>query len=122
MLLGLVCGCGGSSGLQEVSGTVKFKGAPLDQGTIRFQSAEAAGGSVIQNGKYVIPGKQGLKPGSYTVSISSGDTGKAVDTTAPPGESGAPAKERIPDEWNVNSKKTVEVKAAGPNKFDFDIP
>ena len=111
----------------EVSGTVLFKNQPLDEGTIRFEP-ETAGkgnvsGAIIKDGKYEVPRQQGLKPGMYKVMISSGEKGtKALITDQMPGESGPPAKERIPPEYNLETKQKVEVKTGQKNEFNFHIP
>jgi len=123
-----VSGCGdGPSGQSAVSGTVNFKGQPLDQGTITFmplsKETPTQSGTGIKNGKYEIPKDKGLAPGKYRVSISSGD-GKTPDPSsdAPPGPSGNfSSKERIPAKYNTESTQDVEVTRSGPNKFDFDI-
>lgn len=120
----ILFGCSGADdGRRELSGTVEFKGKPLDQGTIQFhpEGDGTFGGAPIENGKFSIDRKQGLKVGTYRVVISSGMPGKAAAEAAP-GESGPPAKERIPASWNVNSKQTVKVADSGPNVFEFKIP
>jgi hypothetical protein len=122
-------GCGDSAGgRQAVSGTVIFRGNPLDQGNIMFMlvSSEVPtrAGAGITNGKYEIAQMQGLVPGKYRVSISSGD-GKNPDGAADtlPGPSGNfSSKERIPRRYNIDSKFAVEVTREGPNKFDFNVP
>ena len=121
----LAVGCGKTDGRVGVSGTVTFKGAPLDQGTIQFIPTEAdgtPGGSPITNGNYSIPSEQGLKPGKYRILISSGDPGTA-ETPAVPGESGPPAKERIPPEYNRNSeqKPVIREVSADSDEINFDI-
>jgi len=118
-------GCGSNTGLYEVSGTVTFKGAPLDHGTIRLEPEDTKegrpGGSNIENGKFHIARERGLKPGKYRLFISSAEKGTvAVEET--PGISGPPAKERIPLAFNVNSKETIEVTADGKNNFKIKIP
>jgi hypothetical protein len=118
-------GCSKSDGRLAVSGTVNYKGAPLDQGTIQFIPTEANGthgGSAITSGKYSIPAEQGLKAGKYRIVISSGEAGTA-ETPAMPGESGPPAKERIPPEYNRDSEKKPVIRevAAGSTQIDFDI-
>jgi hypothetical protein len=117
-------GCGGGSGKQAVSGKVDFKGGPLDQGTISFTpldlSKGSSGGGDIKNGVYALPAEQGLLPGKYRVSISSADHIEKAESA--PGQSGPPAKERIPKKFNVESKEEVEVKASAENQFNFDIP
>ncbi len=119
-------GCADPSGGREaVSGDIHFKGHPLDQGTIQFipsEGQDTTSGSTIEQGKYTVEKIKGLKPGKYKVLITSGDPTQ----TAPPEElPGAPfpvAKERIPKEYNTDSKQVVEVKQGGPNQFDFTIP
>jgi hypothetical protein len=120
-----VLGCADRSGGREaVWGEIRFQGKSLDQGTIQFiplENQDTTSGGLIQDGKYRVEKMQGLKPGKYRVVISSGDPKEH----APPGElPGAPfpvAKERIPREYNTESKKEVEVKKGGPNQFDFTI-
>jgi len=127
LLLTIPClGCSDPSGGREaVSGEIRLKGQPLDQGTIQFLPAEGqdtTSGGLIQQGKYTVEKMKGLKPGRYKVVITSGDPKEH----APPGElPGAPfpvAKERIPREYNTESKQEIEVKRGGRNKFDIDIP
>jgi hypothetical protein len=119
-------GCADPSGGREaVSGDIRFKSEPLDQGTIQFiptDGQDTTSGGMIHQGSYTVEKMKGLKPGKYKVVISSGDPKES----APPGElPGAPfpvAKERIPTDYNRASKQEVEVKKGGPNKFDFTIP
>jgi hypothetical protein len=119
-------GCADPAGGREaLSGEVLFKGKPLDQGTIQFipeDGQDTTSGGLISAGQYAVAKKVGLKPGKYKVIITSGDP----KVHAPPDElPGAPfpvAKERLPKEYNTQSKQFVEVKAGGPNRFDFNIP
>ncbi|HZT82907.1 MAG TPA: hypothetical protein VFA26_21935 [Gemmataceae bacterium] len=124
--LPLASGCGGDpQGRQKISGIVTLKGRPLDQGTIEFhpmaEGQATFAGATIKDGRYEIARQQGLAPGKYRVVISSGQAGTVAEEAAP-GESGPPTKDRIPEDWNVNSQKTVEVKKDEPNVFDFHIP
>jgi hypothetical protein len=124
-------GCGPhSDGRQEVSGSIKLKGQPLDQGSITFiplsDSKATQEGAPIANGHYKIDRQHGLMPGSYRVSITSGDGRTRAD--APPDQAPGPtganiiSKDRIPPEYNINSKQDVEVTEKKPNTFNFDIP
>lgn len=129
LLLAVMVGCGGESGPKkfEVTGTVTFKKQPLDYGSIQFMPAEGSkggsfSGAEIKGGKYTIPAASGLVAGTYRVIISSGDKDPKAKEEAMPGESGPPAKERIPPEYNANSKQQVEVTAGKGNVFNFDIP
>jgi hypothetical protein len=120
-----LAGCGrGSQG--EVSGSVSFQGAPLDQGTIQFvretEPPQVAGGSAIRAGHYKIPGSAGLAPGKYKVVITSPEV-VAGQGTGDPMMSVKPVnKERIPSEFNTESQTFVEVRADGANEFNFSIP
>jgi hypothetical protein len=118
----LVAGCEGAKGRQKVSGTILFNGKLLDKGTIEFHPEDKGAsfsGAPIADGKYEIPAMKGLLPGKYKVMISSADAVLKEDPA--PGESGPPAKERIPEKYNVKSTEIVEVKKGVPNVFDFDI-
>lgn len=116
---------------QEVSGTVKLKGDPLNDAIIEFRPlADTSGevtksGSLIRQGTYKIPRSDGLLPGKYRVTITAGDgRTPAGDPDAPPGPTGANivSKELVPPEYNVNSTQEVEVKKGQPNVFNYDIP
>jgi hypothetical protein len=124
----LFAGCGPKSGRLAISGEVKLDGVPPYQGAIRLTSSGAeklfASGAMIQNGEFYIPQEKGLPPGTYLVEIS------APDTSAPPvvykGAPGEPAlpptaPERIPAEYNIDSKHTVNVTTDGDNHFVFEI-
>ena len=123
-----VPGCGPRSDRLEVSGTVNLNGVPLDEGAIRLTSTGSeklfASGAMVQNGEFKVPQEKGLPPGTYLVEISAPDTKAplAVQKTAP-GEPALPptAPERIPAEYNSQSKHTVEVSADSDNHFVFNI-
>ena len=127
----LVSGCNQYGGRQEISGTVKLKGEPLDQGIITFSpigpadEAEAVtkSGAAIASGAYRINQEDGLVPGKYLVTITSGDGKTPANPDEPPGPTGnIVSKERIPAEYNVSSRQEVEVSADKPNVFNYDIP
>ena len=125
-LLAAFAGCGSDNpdGI-PVSGEVSFQGKPLDQGAIEFTPLDAShrmSGAPISEGEYSIPAEQGLSAGKYQVRITSTAGGAEVDPDQPPGESGTPAKERIPAEFNTQTKQEVEVKEEGDNTFKFEIP
>jgi hypothetical protein len=126
--IAMLAGCGPRSDRLEVTGNVKLDGVPLDQGSIRFTSTGSekliASGATISNGEFYLPQEKGLPPGAYLVDISSPDTSAplAVQKSAP-GEPTLPptARERIPAEYNSESKHTIDVTADGDNHFAFDI-
>jgi hypothetical protein len=125
VLSAAVCGCGkrNDAGRLPVSGEVTFEGKPLDKGQIRFVPTGEKGissGAMIVDGAYQIPADKGLPPGTYKIQITSaGEEQAAVEEL--PGESGPPAKERIPAKYNVKSDITREVKSGEENRFDFEI-
>jgi hypothetical protein len=126
-----VAGCTRSfGGRQPISGSVKLKGAPIDDGTIEFfpiggDQATKSGAQIIK-GAYKIPAEFGLLPGKYRVSITAGDGRTRADAPLdqPPGPTGANivSKDRVPKEYNIESTQEVEVKDKGPNVFNYDIP
>jgi hypothetical protein len=138
LALPLSLGCSGSNtaGKVSVSGSVSLKGASLQEGLVQFEPLEKQSTSaavVLVGGSYTVSAANGLQPGMYRVRISTADGGAAsgpLDPNKPLGPSGsnlpgghkAEAKRpSIPPEWGDKSKQQVEVKADGPNKFDFDI-
>ena len=128
VLLVALAGCGRRSDRLAVSGDVTLDGAPLDQGSIRLTSTGSgklfASGAMIHEGKFHVPQDKGLPPGTFRVEISSPDTAAPlVVYKGAPGEPTLPptAPERIPPEFNSNSKQTVELTTGGDNHFKFDI-
>lgn len=124
----------------EISGSVRFQGQPLDQGSIQFNPQLSGGyshagatdspklspsGAPIRKGRFVVPKSHGLAPGTYTVVISSGERGtdirKEMDPEQAGGEPYPIARERIPAEYNAKSTLKIEVKDGGPFTFDFDL-
>jgi hypothetical protein len=124
-------GCGPTyGGRKAIKGTVKLKGEPVDDGMIDFfpmsGNEETKSGAQIIKGAYKIPAEFGLLPGKYRVSISAGDgrTRANASPDQPPGPTGANivSKDRIPKEYNIESKQEVDVTEKGPNEFNYDIP
>lgn len=123
----LLCGCGSDpKARQAVSGTVNFKGKPLDQGRIHFAPADkgpSEAGATIKEGAFSIPRDLGLVPGAYRVSIFSYDQkGPKVQNDDMPGDPGnVQFKERIPSKYNAKTTLTAEVKNSGSNSFEFKL-
>ena len=91
----------------------------------RTISSSVKSGAPIIKGKYTMPADQGLTPGKYKVMITAGDGRTPADSPdGMPGPTGANiiSKDRIPPEYNTNSKQEVTVTDKGPNNFDFKIP
>jgi hypothetical protein len=128
MLVVAQSGCGPKSDRLAVSGKVVLNGTPLDSGSIRFTSVAGqklfSSGAVIDSGEFDIPQEKGLPPGTYQLEISSPDeNAPPVVYRGAPGEPRLPptAPERIPPEYNTNSKHTIEVTADSDNHFVFEI-
>jgi hypothetical protein len=117
-------GCGGN-GRIPVEGNVTLDGQPLEQGSIEFSPlpdtlGPAAGGE-IADGKFAIPSSGGPLAGKFTVRIkSAGLTGRKildprsntmVDEFA----------QRLPAQYNSESRIQVEIDSVGPNHFEFAI-
>jgi len=127
MLVTVGCMGGGSSqGRKAVGGDVSLDGIPLDQGAIRFEPQDSkvgtSSGAMVRQGHYEIPPAQGLVPGVYRVFLTASETAiehRSADEIMNHPE--PPRKERIPSRYNRESAITVQVKANGPNRFDFPI-
>ena len=118
-----LAGCDSAPKKYKVSGTVTYKGKPIENGMITFrgdQAGSGAGGAII-NGKYDIPAEGGLLPGNYKVSINYPDP-KAPQPKPgePPGPEAVTPKEMLPNEYNAATKLTAEIKPQD-NKVDFDL-
>jgi len=126
-LLAALSGCGKTDpyGRLSLSGTVTFRGQPLDKGVIDFLPPDPQGNgarAMIQDGKYRIPREQGLPPGTYRVLIASPEANTTDPPAGPPGMKMPPlGKERIPARYNRDSQETVEVRLDADNRFDFTI-
>ena len=121
----LMSGCGRDPlNRQAVSGTVTFKGQPLEHGKIEFSPLDGQTtlmGAEIANGLYSIPAKQGLTPAKYKVMINA-PQGANLNPTGPPGSDlGPPPTELIPERFNAKSELRAEVKKGEPNVFDFTL-
>ena len=120
----LVPGCGPGDPRLAVSGTVTFKGQPLDQGRIEFHPPKNNGtmsGAVIQNGRYEIPRDKGLAPANCEVRIYSYDE-KGGTAGAIPGEAGLGFKERIAKKYNAPGASTLKAEVKrGQTTFDFSV-
>lgn len=124
LVAALVPGCGPGDPRLAVSGTVTFKGQPLDQGRIEFHPPGNQGtmsGATIQDGRYEIPRDKGLAPANYEVRIYSYDKkGGNTGTGDVPGEAGLGFKERIAKKYNAASTLKADVKP-GQTTFDFSV-
>jgi hypothetical protein len=115
-------------GRMAITGTVTLEGQPLDDGQVIFEPFDKSVGTraqgEIKHGQFSIPRQSGLKPGKYLVRLTAGDgkTPTNEEAGGPGGSTNIISVDRIPTDWNVNSKQEVEVKADATNKFEFAVP
>ena len=123
LFLGLIAGCGSGTTRRPLSGSVTYKGAPLDRGVITFFATEGRpgpkGGAPIENGRFTMPLTQGLDPGKYRVEISSSVPGGTLTPEEQAAGASPRAKEVLASKYNTESTITIEVKAGGTNEFQF---
>lgn len=143
MGLVLVLGCGDSSGLATrypVSGTVTYKGQPVEKGTIGFIPTEADGRPAtgeLKDGAYsltTLTPNDGALPGSYKVTVVSVDmdttqikaiaekTGGAAHHDMTFAKAVKTAKKLVPSKYSLadTSGLTAEVKPQS-NTVNFDL-
>lgn len=127
-ILTLLSGCGKDNplGRLPISGKVTFQGQPLATGDIEFAPVDPLGktkaGATIVDGEYSIEADAGLVPGIYVVRIfSSTDSSAAAKDVMPGMQPTQVARERIPPQYNVNSRLRCEVKSEGDNVHDFAL-
>ena len=114
----LTMGCGRTSTVGEVKGTVTLDGQPLEDGAIRFAPADgrtSSAGGIIKNGQFASE----VALGKYRVEISAT---KVAGGAAANRHSGEVEKviQLIPARYNTKSELTLEVKG-GLNEPHFDL-
>ncbi|MCX7425021.1 MAG: hypothetical protein NTW96_05255 [Planctomycetia bacterium] len=127
LLLSLACFCGcGPSGPQRVivSGSVSYRGKPVQQGTIRFVPSGGtqgpASGAVIENGKYEATANGGVIVGTHRVEIIAIAPRKdpmGRDLAAMEGA----GTQYLPATYNRQSKLTVTIEPGGAAEHNFDL-
>lgn len=115
LVLGLtvLTGCGSSGpGAVDVSGTVTWKGEPVDGGHIRFiPIAPTTGrvvGSHIVQGRYEVAGSNAVAIGPHRIEIT-----WVRNLPLPPGadDAATPTEEVIPARYNTQSTLKLEIPA-----------
>jgi hypothetical protein len=119
-LIGVV-GCGDDSELARryrVSGTVTYKGKPVDKGLVSFRPTQAGGRAAhgtISGGSYSLTtatDNDGALPGTYQVSII------ARDTDIAKAQADARAKGRVVFLQKVAAQAQKEAKSLIPAKYE----
>jgi hypothetical protein len=122
LLLALL-GLAGCSGKPAVSGTVSYKGEPVDDGGISFVpvGGGAAAGAAIADGPYTVEPARGPAPGQYKVEIYwNKKTGKTVPTPGDQDVKKPETKQAIPPKYNTQTQLTADIKP-GRNVLDFNL-
>lgn len=116
LLVGLAAiGCGGTK-LADVSGEVKIDGGPLEAGEIIFESPnmeETPNAAEIKNGKYHLQ----TAPGPKKVKISASRGNGIID----PLMKQEGQEPMIPEEFNVQTKLTADLKPGPQTGVNFDV-
>ncbi|MFO0823745.1 MAG: carboxypeptidase-like regulatory domain-containing protein [Gemmataceae bacterium] len=125
LLLAVLAGCAANNGRQPVSGTVTYRGEPLNNATVQFFAVEGPPGplcgALITSGQFNIPAEHGLEPGTYKVSISMPVPGGEQTPEEKAAGASAKAKEGLPAKYNSATELRAEVKSGPANKFDFKL-
>jgi hypothetical protein len=119
--LGIALGCGGGAETGEVSGSVKFDGKPVEEGSISFIAVEGSAptaGGVIKDGKYTATK---VPVGAAKVSISAVKVvGKRKAMDAPGSKEVDITEPLLPAKYNTATELRFDVKPGTQTK-DFDL-
>lgn len=121
--LPLGCGQGDRPDLGQVEGKVTLDGKPLSGATVQFQPEQGrpSKGVTDESGHYELmyrPGVKGAVLGKHKVSIS---TYREANPDAEDASQKAEQKETIPENYNVNTTLTAEVKSGSNDPIDFNL-
>lgn len=127
LCLSLCAGCGSTEKRRQVSGTVHVKGQPLDNGVITFFAKDGppgpAGGALIRAGRFEMPAKQGLEPGTYRITLSAAVPGGTRTPAEIEAGASVGGKETMPEKYNsiTATVLSTEVKADGDNNITLQL-
>jgi hypothetical protein len=124
-----LAGCGGADVYDRlpISGQVTLDGKPLQDGYVVFEpkaGQPTQSGGMIQGGKFDVPREDGAVAGLYSVGIFSGATAPTGVEVATPEAEKASRRGRgeiVPRRYNIDSILTSEIKAEGPNVFQYEL-
>jgi hypothetical protein len=124
-VLACVHGCGSSDGLQAVSGSVSYRGKPIENGTVTFLTTTGApgpaGGALVTGGQFELPAARGLAPGTYRVAISAPEPGGELTREEKAAGASPKARETLPAKYNTATELKAEVRAGAENRFEFKL-
>lgn len=112
----------------SISGQIKFKGEPVEDGMITFTplspTAGPSTGAKISKGSFSISQESGPVVGSNRVEITAYQkTGNKIEagTPNPPGTMVDELKQIIPKEYNAQSKTSIQINTGDNPNTDFDL-
>jgi hypothetical protein len=115
----IVTGCGGST-KGEISGTVKYDGAAVENGYITFVPVDGEGqttGGKIRDGHYAVAN---VSIGKMKVVVKWTIAGEEIKREGPTGRK---LKEMLPAKYSDIEQSELRYDVtAGPNQKDFDLP
>lgn len=119
----LALGCGSRYKTAPVSGTITYKGKPVEHGTVTFypRSGEApASGPIGRGGEFILTTDRpndGAIPGKHKVTV------RAYGNTADVSVAANPAKDQaVPSKYADAGTTTLSVDVIdGPNHFDLKL-
>jgi hypothetical protein len=112
-------GCESEAPRYEVTGTVTFEGAPIEEGSISFVPEEkglSPDAGRIEKGRYSIE----VRPGRKQVQIRASRP-LPPERQDPHSEMGPLYEDYIPAQYNSQTTLSAEVTADGKNEFSFDL-
>jgi len=127
----LAAGCGGESGLIQVTGTVKIDGRPADGVQVSFWPADAAGqnsrnrfalGMTDRDGRFEVRSlsEKGIEPGDYKVTFTRSVAGGKVVTDLKRKKD--KSRQVLPDRYTDQNTTDATAKVTKDNHdFVFDI-
>jgi hypothetical protein len=118
-------GCDGGPKPVSVSGSVTWRGTPVDHGSINLFATASDGitvGSEIKDGKFSIDKQNGPTPGKYRVEIMAFRATKKTEFDVDLNQQVAIEEQIIPKEYNQASTLEAEIVAGKANELKFDLP
>lgn len=117
----ILTGCGSGDGLNEIKGSVKLGGQPVESGAISFYPADGktqTTGGEIKSGRYAVR----VPTGEMKVAISAPVvTGKKKVYNTPNSPVMDVSKESIPDRYTTEKTELRYEVKPGSNDKDFDL-
>lgn len=106
-------GCSSEEKTYVVTGSVTYKGTPVEKGSITFLADNASHGAAIVDGRYTCDATLGHK----TVQITGS---KRVKPSKKDDQSLVLYEDFIPEKYNLASELTTEIQGEGEQNFNLE--